>query len=223
VDSAADHTSIDIVATSVETSRPDLRSATAPDGTVTILFSDMEGFSSMTERLGDREAHKVIQAHHAIVRRNLREHGGYEVELQGDGFLLAFGSSASALRCATSIQMAFARYSSEHPAEPIRVRIGGHTGEPIKEGDRFFGKTLILAARIASQARGGEIFVSSLVRELTASVGEFVFDGGWETELKGLRGTHRIYELLWDGRDAKQRGHADDLGRRLDTPDVPRV
>jgi class 3 adenylate cyclase len=198
-------TSIDSVADSVEAKKPDLRPHAAPDGTVTIMFSDMEGFSSMTERLGDREAHKVIQAHNAIVREQLKAHGGYEVELQGDGFLLAFASASHALQCAIAIQRAFSAHSAEHPEQPIRVRIGLHTGEPIKEADRFFGKTVILAARIASEAQGEEIFVSSLVKELASGASDFVFDGGQETELKGLSGTYDVYELLWDGREPRRK------------------
>src|ERR1051325_2897780 len=97
-------TSIDTVQASVETKRPDLRPHAAPDGTVTIMFSDMEGFSTMTERLGDRESLKLIQVHNAIIREQLISHGGYEVELQGDGFLLAFPSASRALDCAIAIQ-----------------------------------------------------------------------------------------------------------------------
>src|SRR5437763_4014901 len=121
---------------------------------------------------GDREAHLVIQTHNAIVREQLKAHGGYEVELQGDGFLLAFPSASRALDCAIAIQKAFAAYSAEHPEQSIRVRIGLHTGEPIKDADRFFGNTAILASRIASEARGGEIFASSLVKELTDAGGK---------------------------------------------------
>lgn len=208
-------TSIDAVANSVETKRPDLRPHAAPDGTVTIMFSDMEGFSTMTERLGDREAHKVIQAHNRIAREQVENHGGYEVELQGDGFLLAFASASRALHCGIAIQRAFAAYSAEHSEQPIRVRIGLHTGEPIKEADRFFGKTVILAARIASEAQGGEIFVSSLVKEIVSGAGEFAFDAGQEVELKGLAGTHNVYELLWDGREPRRKASASRPTRSL--------
>ena len=103
------------------------------------------------------------------------------------------------------MQKAFARYNEEHAAEPIRVRIGLHTGEPLQEGEKLFGKTLILASRIANQARGGEIFVSRTVRELTAATGDFAFDDGWEATLKGLSGSHRLHEVLWDGRPPKDR------------------
>jgi class 3 adenylate cyclase len=192
-------TSIEAVTDSLEAKQPDLRSHAAPDGTVTLLFSDMEGFSTMTERLGDSEAHKVIQAHNRIVREQVNAYGGYEVEVQGDGFLLAFPGAGRALQCAIAIQRAFAAYADEHPEQPIRVRMGLHTGEPIKDADRFFGKTVILAARIAGQARGGEIFVSAVVEELAEASGMFAFDDGHEVRLKGLEGTHRIFGVCWDG------------------------
>ncbi len=90
--------SIEAVIASVERRRPDFGAAAAADGAVTIAFSDMEGFSAMTERLGDRKAHAVIKSHNAIVRGALKAQAGQEVELQGDGFLLAFPSPAQALR-----------------------------------------------------------------------------------------------------------------------------
>ena len=188
--------SLDAVIAAVEQRKPDFGAATAADGTVTIVFSDMEGFTAMTQRLGDHEAHKVIKAHNRIVREAVKAHAGREVELQGDGFLLAFPDVAQALRCAAVIQRDCAAYSSKHPQEPIRVRIGLHTGKPIKEGDRFFGITVILAARIAAQARGAETLVSEAVHEQLASNREFSFDRGRDAALKGLEGTHRMYALL---------------------------
>lgn len=89
------------------------------------------------------------------------------MELQGDGFLLAFQSARQALLCAVAMQRAFARYSEENAEEPIRIRIGIHTGEALRDADKFFGKTVILAARIDAQAEGGEILVSSLLKQLT--------------------------------------------------------
>ena len=81
--------------------------------------------------------------------------------------------------------------------EPIRIRIGLHTGEAIKEGDDFFGKHVNLAARVAGQAQGGEILVSSLLKELTESAGEFAFGDGRAVGLKGISGKHRLFEVQW--------------------------
>ena len=152
-----------------------------------------------------------------IVRRQVKAHGGFEVKSEGDGFMLAFQSARKALECAVDIQRAFAK-RNDSADEPIRVRIGLHTGEALKEADDFFGKNVILAARIAGQAQGGEILVSSLLKELTESAagvtfgevlvssllkeltestGEFAFGEGREVELKGLSGKHRVYEVVW--------------------------
>jgi class 3 adenylate cyclase len=196
VDTSQTQTSIYAVAKSVETKRPNLAPHAAPDGTVTLLFSDMEGFTPMTERLGDLKAREVIGRHNAIVREQLRTHGGYEVELQGDGFLLAFSSARRALRCAIAIQQAFAAHNQKHP-EPIRVRMGLHTGEALKDADKFFGKAVILAARIAAQAKGGEILVSALLKELTESGGDLRFGEERSVALKGISVPHKVFAVEW--------------------------
>ena len=189
--------SIYVVADAVESRRPDLGTHAAPDGTVTLLFSDMEGFTSMTDRLGDLRAREVIREHNRIVREQLASHGGYEVELQGDGFLLAFGSARQGLLCAIAIQRAFADHGRLDPAEPIRVRIGVHTGEALRDSDKFFGKTVILAARIAAEAGGGEILASAIVRELTASTGDLRFGTERQAQLKGISEPQRLVPLEW--------------------------
>lgn len=190
--------SIDAMIAAVELRKPDFGAATSADGTVTIAFSDMEGFTAMTQRLGDAAAHEVIKDHNQIVRKALKRHGGQEVELQGDGFLLAFPDTAQAVRCAIAIQQACAAHSARDGEEPIRVRIGLHRGTPIQEGDRFFGITVILAARIASQASGAQVLVSQDVHDAVVALDEFRFDVAREAELKGLSGRHRMHPLIWD-------------------------
>jgi class 3 adenylate cyclase len=189
--------SIDAVVSLVERERPDLRAHAAPDGTVTILFTDIEGSTAMTERLGDARARELIRAHNTIVRRQIAAHGGFEVKSQGDGFMIAFQSARRALRCATETQRAFAAYNAGHPEEPIRVRIGLHTGEAIREADDFFGKAVIEAARIAAGAAGGEILVSALSRELTEGAGEFAFGPLRQVELRGLTGPRQVSPVAW--------------------------
>ena len=197
VDSGEIRSSIYAVASIVDRRRPDLTPHAAPDGTVTLMFSDMEGFSAMTERLGDRRAHEVVQSHNRIVREQLAAHDGYEVELQGDGFLLAFGSARKAALCAIGIQRALAAHNEAGGDPPIRVRIGLHTGEAIKDADKFFGKTVIQAYRIADHARAGEILVSSLFKQLVESAGDLRFEAARQVELKGLSGTHQLYAVAW--------------------------
>ena len=79
----------------------------------------------------------------------------------------------------------------------MRIRIGLHTGEAIKEADDFYGRHVILASRIADEANGGEILVSSLLKELTDSAGDLAFGEAREVELKGLSGTQRVFSVAW--------------------------
>jgi class 3 adenylate cyclase len=189
--------SVYAVATLVQTSRPDLGSAAAPDGTVTLVFSDMEGFTRMTESLGDMAAHQVVQAHNRIVREQTTAHGGREVELRGDGFLLAFSSARQAALCAIALQRAMAAHNAANGGRPIRIRIGIHTGEALRDADKFFGRSVIQAFRIADLAAGQEILTSSLTAELLRSAGDLRFGAEREVELKGLEGSHRVYALDW--------------------------
>ena len=103
-----------------------------------------------------------------------------------------------ALQCAMAIQRAFAAHNQEHPEEPVLVRIGLHTGELVQEMEDFFGRNVILASRIADQAQGGEILVSSLLKELTDSAGDIQFGEVQEVELKGLAGLNRVYPVDWE-------------------------
>jgi class 3 adenylate cyclase len=191
-------TSIDAVARSVEQDRPDLSTAAAPDGTVTILFSDIEESTSLTERLGDQRWLALLQRHNRIVRGCLSKHSGYEVKSQGDGFMVAFASARKAIRCSIEIQRALALDRIVHSDEPMRVRIGLHTGETMRSGEDFFGRNVILAARIAQAARGDQILVSSLLRELVDSSGEFEFGDERTLELKGLSGQYRVFDVPWE-------------------------
>ena len=97
-----------------------------------------------------------------------------------------------------AIQRAFAAHNQEHRDEPVLVRIGLHTGEFVQEMEDFFGKNVILASRIADQAKGGEILVSSLLKELTDSAGDIRFGEVQKVELKGLAGLNRVYSVEWD-------------------------
>jgi class 3 adenylate cyclase len=183
------------IAADVGRSRPDLSRAVSADGTVTVLFTDIEGSTQLTEALGDAEWIPVLRAHNALVREQVAAHLGIEVKSQGDGFMLAFASAEDALGCAIEIQRALDRAPSD--GHRLRVRIGLHTGEPIREEDDFYGKDVVLAARIAAEARGGEILVSRLVRDLTERSGLFSFTDPTDVELKGLSGMHSLSAVRW--------------------------
>jgi adenylate cyclase len=175
--------------------QPDLSASLAVDGTVTIVFTDIVDSTLMLSRLGDLAWVEVIRRHNAVIGEVTAAHGGTVVETQGDGSMLAFSSARRAVACAQAIQRGIERdFADSSP--PIRVRIGIHTGDAIQEAEHFFGTTVHYAARVASHALGGEVLVSSLVRELVyGAASSAPFLEGREVELKGLEGQHRLYAL----------------------------
>jgi len=169
------------------------------DGTVTILFCDMVDYAGMTERLGDQASRRVLHEHHRIVREALHRHGGREISVQGDGFMIAFGGAARSLRCAIDIQRAFESFVPTDVAEPIAVHIGIHTGDAVAEGDDYLGHTVIVASRLADAAGPGEVLVSSISEQLVQGSGEFTFDGHRDATLKGLTRPQPSATLVWAG------------------------
>ncbi len=166
----------------------------------TILFTDVEGSTALTERLGDAKARELLREHERIVREALKAHGGSEVKTMGDGFMASFSSATKALECAIALQRSFAE-RNDSAEEPIKVRIGLNAGEPIAEDDPggrgdLFGTAVIMAARIAAKADGGEILVADVVRQLVAGK-EFLFNDRDETELRGFEDPVRVYEVRW--------------------------
>ncbi|MDP2674152.1 MAG: adenylate/guanylate cyclase domain-containing protein [Dehalococcoidia bacterium] len=170
-------------------------SVPAPSGLVTILFTDIEGSTAMTQRLGDAKAREVLREHERIVREALRAHGGSEVKTMGDGFMASFGSAARALECAVAIQQAFTE-RNESALEPILVRVGLNAGEPIAEDDDLYGTAVNEAARITAAAQGGEILVADVVRQLTKGK-DFLFADRGETSLRGFEDPVRLFEVRW--------------------------
>jgi DNA-binding NarL/FixJ family response regulator len=167
-------------------------------GTVTVLFADIEGSTALLERLGQARWLRGLADYEALLSASIGTHGGSLVKALGDGHLLAFPSARAALRCAIDVQRALPLDS----APDLRVRMGMHTGEPALREDDLHGRTVVKAARIADLARGGEILVSSVVRELAEAdedLGEELwFEDGREVELRGLRGRHLVMAARWD-------------------------
>ena len=149
----------------VQREQPDLSSALAADGTVTIVFTDIVDSTVMLGRLGDQGWLEVLRTHNAVIVETTTAHGGTVVETQGDGSMLAFSSARQGVRCAMAIQREI-KHAFDNRPPMIGVRIGIHTGDALQEADHFYGTTVHYAARVASQARGGEVLVSSVVREL---------------------------------------------------------
>ncbi|MCH7577642.1 MAG: adenylate/guanylate cyclase domain-containing protein [Chloroflexi bacterium] len=179
--------------------------STLPSGTAetfTILFTDVEGSTALTQRLGDAKARELLREHERMVREALKAHGGSEVKTMGDGFMASFSSATKALHCAIAMQRAFAERNSVRPepvegrGEEIRIRVGLNAGEPIAEDDDLFGTAVNLAARICGHAEAGQILAPIVVRELAAGK-QFMFADLGETELRGFEDPVRLFELSW--------------------------
>ena len=184
---------IDNVQRSVQDERPDVRHASAPDGTVTIAFTDIESSSVLLDRVGDAAFMRVLGWHDRIVRDAAEQQNGFVVKSQGDGFMLAFPSAALALRATLTMRE---RIKPGFEGLPVRIRVGLHSGEAIKRSDDFYGRTVVIAARIGALALGGEILASDLVFALARGLGTFNFGPPRAAALKGLEGSFDLYPVL---------------------------
>lgn len=180
-----------------EDADPELRQLAARDGTLTILFSDIEDSTALNEQLGDKSWLKILGAHDQIVRECAGRHGGNVVKSQGDGFMIAFASPEGAIRSAIEIQRALASGPRRLRGTPISVRIGVHTGPALEKGGDLFGRNVALAARVADQACGGEILVTDEVSKAAGEADDLVFADPHEVELKGLPGSHTLVAVGW--------------------------
>jgi class 3 adenylate cyclase len=162
----------------------------APDAPVTVMVTDVEGSTELQGRLGDIAARQLMREQESIIRAALAEFGGREIKTMGDGFLVCFVSTRRALECACSIQRELADQTD------LRVRIGLHVGEVIHERGDVHGGAVSATTRIAGQARGGEIIVSDLVRQLAGTAGVDFRERG-PVQLKGLDEPMLLHEIVW--------------------------
>lgn len=155
-----------------------------PRGTVTFLFTDVEGSTRLLHDLGDNYA-EVLAEHRRLLREAFERFGGVEVDTQGDAFFVAFSRASDALAAAAAGRAAL-------EAGPVRVRIGLHTGEPVVTDEGYVGMDVHRAARIAAAGHGGQILVSQSTSDLTGA--DDLRDLG-EHRLKDLTAPERIYQL----------------------------
>jgi class 3 adenylate cyclase len=160
----------------------------------TILFTDLEGSTSLTQQIGDARAMALLRAHDQIIRESINRHGGSEVKHTGDGLMAAFPSVARAIESAVQIQKRFA--DEDSVGMRVRVRIGMSAGEPVTEDSDFFGAAVQLAARIADRAEPGTVLVSSAVHDLALGKG-FVFRKRGRWRPKGFDEPMQVYEVMW--------------------------
>jgi predicted ATPase/class 3 adenylate cyclase len=173
--------------------------AELPTGTVTFLFTDIEGSTRLLQELGDRYA-KVRDEHAAIIRRAVAECGGVEVSTHGDSFFLVFRAPAGAVEAAVAAQRGLTAHDWS-PDPPIRVRMGLHTGEGVRGGDDYVGIDVNRAARIAGAAHGGQIIVSGATRGLVEHAlpeGASLRDLG-DHRLKDIVHPEHLHDLVIEG------------------------
>ncbi len=163
----------------VDWAEPDVR---------TILFTDLEASTPLTQRLGDEGAQEILRGHNKVVREALDEHGGREVKHLGDGIMASFPSAVSAVTAALQIQRGLA-------GGEVRVRVGLNAGEPIAEDDDLFGLSVIKAARIADRAEPGQVLVSNVVMELCEGK-TFEFASLGAVSLKGFDEAVTLFEVV---------------------------
>lgn len=185
------------------------RQLAAPDGRVTILFSDIENSTATNEHLGDQRWIRLLATHDSLVRRLVDRHHGDVVKAQGDGFMIVFADAPAAARAAVDIQRAFdQRLAPLLRRTPITLRIGLHIGTAVARDGDYFGRNVTMAARITAEARGREILVSDDFRAAVSEGDEFTFEPRGDVELKGLANRHRLWALGWlsDGVTSTPRG-----------------
>jgi class 3 adenylate cyclase len=191
-------TSMESVARSVNHAPPALHAVQQDSGTVTIVFSDIESSTEQATAMGDAAWMRVLSAHNDIIRRHTQAWEGVVVKNQGDGFMLTFGGARRALRSMIAVQQELQQAARRVPELGVRIRVGVHTGEVIAEDGDIFGKHVMMAARVGGVAAGGEILVSSLVREIASARGDVKFGEPRVALLKGIEGEHLVYPLLWE-------------------------
>ena len=153
----------------------------------TVLFTDIVGSTERASEVGDKRWHQIVNAHHALVRRRLKQHGGREIDTAGDGFFATFDQPAEAIRCAEEIVGDVKRLG-------IEIRAGIHMGEVEVIGPKVGGIAVHIAARVMSKAGPGQVLVSSTVRDLMSG-SDLEFEDLGSHELKGVPAQWRLYAV----------------------------
>src|SRR5918995_5240169 len=169
-----------------------------PTGTVTFVFSDLEGSTNLLKQLGDQGYTAMLAEHRRLVRDTFNAMGGSEIDPQGDAFFYSFARARAAVAAAVELQRRHG--TQEWPGSVrVRVRLGLHTGEPIVGDEGYTGIDVVRAARIAADGRGGQILLSEATRAL---IGDQLPEGVAVLELgarrlKDLDHPEPIFELLY--------------------------
>jgi class 3 adenylate cyclase len=186
-------TSIDVIASALEPILPDLGRLSSPDGAVTLMLSDIENAEDVAERLGPERWAELLRDHHSLVRQVVGHHDGEVASVERDGFMASFNSAHGGVHCGVELQRTF----SQDTDTAMALRIGLHSGFVIANPDQLLGRNVVLAARIAGRAAGGEILVSSALKEYTETDPRLRFEPRGEFHFKGMLGEHTVFAVQW--------------------------
>jgi class 3 adenylate cyclase/tetratricopeptide (TPR) repeat protein len=167
-------------------------------GVVTVLITDVVGSTALRTRVGDEGAQGRLGAIEQAISEEIARHNGRVVKFLGDGILASFHSPRNAVACATAIQDSTESLNRTYVEDPLLVRVGLNTGEVVLEGDDLHGETVNGASRISALAEGGQILVSSVVKELVGTIPDTDFVDRGLHQLKGFPHEWRLYEVVRD-------------------------
>ena len=170
-----------------------------PSGTVTFVFSDIEGSTRLLKQVGDADYATLLAVHRRLVREIFAAHEGHEIDTQGDAFFYSFVRARQAVAAAIELQRAHARASWPRGVE-VRVRLGLHTGEPAVGDDGYTGIDVVRASRIAAVGTGGQVLLSDATRSIVdRGLGEGVsLRALGERRLKDIDRPEPLFELVID-------------------------
>ena len=178
--------------------RQEIVRVAAPDGTVSIMFSDIENSTALNSEIGDERWVKLLRAHDRLVHDHVDRHRGHVVKNQGDGYMVVFPNPELAIGASLDIQRALSakrQKSRRLRRTPISVRIGVHTGTAIEREGDYFGRNVAMAARVAGVAEGGQILVTDEIAETLSDHDRWSFEPTDVMTLKGLPGEHQLWAV----------------------------
>jgi class 3 adenylate cyclase len=189
--------SIDVIASALEPVLPDLGGRlSSPDGAVTLMLSDIADAAAAAAELGAERWEALLRDHRALVERLVTHHDGQVVRHESDGFFAAFNSAHAGLHAAVELQRTFTGTAGAGE-QPLALRIGLHSGFVIANPGQMMGRNVVLAARIAGEAKAGDILVSSNIKQYTERDPSFRFEARGEFHFKGVLGEHAVYSVDW--------------------------
>src|SRR2546428_4940483 len=135
--------------------------------TVTIVFTDIRGFTEFTDRFGDEASYGMLRHHHDLLREQIELYGGHIVKTIGDSFMVSFDAARTAIACGVAMQQAIEGSNKTQNGPKLEIGVGLNTGEPIRDAGDFVGGMVNLAARICEAAGPGRVLASEAVRHVT--------------------------------------------------------